>query len=155
VPSYDKDAKLNFFCGRDIFQSKMKYRLCEASKNIVGFELFTDFNNPITLVEGVFDAMSVRYNAIPLFGKEMSKALKLKLLTNKPPRVNVLLDNDALESSVRICDFLLQNKINTHIVLLDGKDPNEIGHDKTWEFINNSSKIDEKQMFKFKLTGKL
>jgi hypothetical protein len=74
---------------------------------------------------------------------------------NKPPRVNVLLDNDALTSSIKICEFLISNNIDTHLVLLDGKDPNEIGHEKTWQSIENSVKIDERNLYRYKLTNKL
>ncbi len=155
IPSYDKDGKLNFYCGRDFCGGKLKYRLCDGSKDIIGFELFTDFNQPLTIVEGPFDALSVKYNVVPLFGKTLSRKLKIKLMVNKPPRVNVLLDNDALSSSIKICEFLVSNNIETHLVLLDGKDPNEIGHEKTWQTINNSVRMDESLLYRYKLTNKL
>jgi DNA primase len=155
VPSYDASAHLNFYCGRDFCDGYLKYRLCDGSKDIIGFELFSDFNHEITLVEGVFDAISVRYNAVPLFGKTLSKKLKLKLIENRPPRVNVLLDNDALDSSLKICDFLIQNGINTYLIQLDGKDPNEIGHEKTWQTIRHGVKMNESILYRYKLTNKL
>jgi DNA primase len=155
IPSYDRDLNLNFYCGRDFCDSYLKYRLCDGSKDIIGFESMVDFNHEITLVEGVFDAMSVKYNAIPLFGKTLSKKLKLKLISSGTPRVNVLLDNDALSSSLKICEFLIQNGINTHLVLLDGKDPNELGHNITWQSIRNSVKINESSLYRFKLKIKI
>lgn len=155
IPSYDKNTNLNFYCGRDFYESKLKYRLCDGSKDIIGFELFTNFNYEITLVEGVFDAMSVKYNAIPLFGKTLSKHLRIKLIENKPPRVNVLLDNDALASSLKICEFLIQNNIETYLVMLDGKDPNEIGHEKTWQTIRSSVKMNESLLYRYKLNNRL
>jgi len=155
IPSYDAGGNLNFYCGRDFYNSKLKYRLCDGSKDIIGFEMFTDFTKPITIVEGPFDALSVKYNVIPLFGKTMSKKLKIKLLETRPPYVNVLLDKDALESSLKICDFLISNDIETHLVLLDGKDPNEMGHIKTWQTIESSGKIDESLLYRYKLTNKL
>jgi hypothetical protein len=155
VPSYSDTGDLNFYCGRDVFNSKMKYRLCDSTKDIVGFEMITDFAQPLTLVEGVFDAFSVKYNAIPLFGKTLSNKLKLKLISNRPPRVNVLLDNDALSSSLEICKFLLENQIPTHLVLLNGKDPNDIGHEKTWQAIESSDRMDESKLFKLKVKYKL
>jgi transcription elongation factor Elf1 len=155
IPSYDEDGNLNFYCGRDIYNSKLKYRLCDGSKDIIGFELFTDFTKPITIVEGPFDALSVKYNVVPLFGKTMSKKLKMKLIDYRPPYVNVLLDNDALDSSLKICDFLLSNNIEARLILLDGKDPNEIGHEKTWQTINSSVRIDESLLYRYKLTNKL
>lgn len=155
VPSYDADGDLNFYCGRDFCGGGLKYRLCEGSKNIIGFEMYTDFSHELTLVEGVFDAMSVKYNAIPLFGKTLSKKLKLKILENHPPRINVLLDNDALNSSIKICEFLIQNGINTYLILLNGKDPNEIGHNLTWKNIRSGTKIDESVLFKYKMTNNI
>ena len=155
VPSYDKKGNLNFYCGRDFYGGLFKYRLCDGSKDIIGFELFTDFNQPITIVEGPFDALSVKYNVVPLFGKTVSKKFKLKLLENKPPWVNVLLDNDALTSSLKICEFLVSNNIENHLILLDGKDPSDIGHEKTWQTIDRCVRMDESLLYRYKLTNKL
>lgn len=156
IPSYDSNNKLNFFCGRDFYgNSLLKYKLCKSSKDIIGFESHTDFNFEITLVEGVFDVFGVRYNAIPLFGKFMSDKLKQKLLSNKPPQVNVLLDNDAYSDSLKICNFLVKNSIKCNLVLLNGKDPNEIGFKNTWECINKHNIITDTDMFKLKMENKL
>lgn len=156
IPSYDSNNKLNFFCGRDFYESAfLKYKLCKSSKNIIGFESYTDFRFDITLVEGVFDAFGVRYNVIPLFGKFLSDKLKQKLISNKPPQVNVLLDNDAYSNSLKICEFLIENSIKCNLVILTGKDPNEIGFEKTWECINKYNIISESDIFKLKLENKL
>lgn len=155
IPSYSATGELNFYCGRDVYDSKMKYRLCDSTKDIIGFELFTDFSKPVTLVEGVFDAFSVKYNVIPLFGKTLSDKLKIKLIHQKPPRVNVLLDNDALKSSLDICEFLIHNGIDAHLVMLNGKDPNELGHINTWKAIDASGKITDGDLFKLKIKNKI
>ena len=155
IPSYDKDNNLNFYSGRDYYSGYIKYRLCDGSKDIIGFESFTNFNYPITIVEGQLDAIAVKYNSIPLFGKSLSQTLKLKLLENKPTRVNVLLDNDALDSSLKICEFLINNNIDTYLIQLPGKDPSELGHKITWETINNSVKMTESMLYSYKLNNKL
>ena len=41
----------------------------KVSKDIIGFNLFINWNEPIVIVEGAFDAIAVKRNAIPLFGK--------------------------------------------------------------------------------------
>ena len=152
IPSYDINNNLNFYCGRDYLNiSKYKYVLCDYSKNIVGFENYTDFRFPITLVEGVFDAFGVKYNVIPLFGKTMSDKLKEKIIHEIPPQVNVLLDNDAYTDALKICEFLVNNNIKCNLVLLDGKDPNEIGHQKTWEAINKNNIIGKKELMILKI----
>ncbi len=109
IPSYDCNGTLNFYTARSFFETKgLKYVSCSASKNIIGFELFINFEQPITLVEGPFDAIAVKNNCIPLFGKTMSKQLKLKLLENDVPMVHILLDNDAIKDSIKICEFLIK-----------------------------------------------
>ncbi|MEW3852040.1 hypothetical protein QOZ73_32900, partial [Pseudomonas aeruginosa] len=69
IPSYDKNGDLNFFSARDFLNtSSYKYLFPKWSKDIVGNELFINWSEPITLVEGSFDALSIRNNVIPLFG---------------------------------------------------------------------------------------
>jgi len=69
IPSYDSNGTLNFFVGRDFYSSTMKYRNSPTTKDIIGFDLFINWDEPIILCEGVFDAMAFKRNAIPLFGK--------------------------------------------------------------------------------------
>ena len=76
IPSYDEVGKLNYFVGRAYYDvESFKHKNPEASKNIVGFELFINWSLPLVLVEGAFDAIAVRRNAIPLFGKTISEDL--------------------------------------------------------------------------------
>ena len=43
----------NYFIGRDFFNSKLKYKNPRVSKDVIGFELFVNWNLPIVLCEGV------------------------------------------------------------------------------------------------------
>lgn len=152
IPSYDNEGHLNFFSARDYLGlTYMKYRLCSFSKNIIGNELLINFDEPITLVEGQFDAIAVRKNAIPLFGKNMSKKLKARLLESDVPRVNVLLDNDAYSDSVKICEYLIRNDIPTYWIKMEEKDPSVLGFEKTWEIINKTSQLEFDDLIKMKL----
>lgn len=151
VPSYDAFGNLNYFTARAIYESIYKYISCDFTKNIIGFELLTNFDEPITLVEGAFDAITVKNNCVPLFGKTLSNSLKLKLLETRPPIVNVVLDNDALQDSIKICEFLLQNEIKTKMILLKDKDPNTIGHENTWNLINSTKILTQENLFEIKL----
>lgn len=147
IPSYDTSANLNFFCGRDLFHSKMKYKLCNSTKNIIGLESTINFNHPITLVEGVFDAFSVKFNAIPLFGTVVSDALKIKILLNSPPRVNVLLDSDAIKHSLKICKFLIDYGISTHLVNVGEEDAADLGHEKVCDIIDSTHPLTEADLY--------
>lgn len=152
VPSYDEYGFLNFYTARSFYDTKgLKYVSCPFSKNIVGFELLVNFEEPITLVEGPFDAISVKTNTIPLFGKTLSNKLKLKLLEYDVPMVNVMLDNDAIADSIKICEFLVKNGIKTKLVTLKDKDPNVMGFEKTWELIDSCDTIDFERLFKLKV----
>ena len=79
IPSYDSDGELNYFVGRNIYNGGMKYKNPPVSKNVIGFDLFINWEEPIVLCEGVFDAMAIKRNAIPLFGKTVPKILMKKL----------------------------------------------------------------------------
>jgi len=152
IPSYDASGQLNFYSTRSIFEdAKMKYVNSFGSKDIIGFEMFVDYNQPITLVEGAFDAIAVRNNAIPLFGKTLSNKLKSALIGNRVRCVNIVLDNDAINDSMRIGEFLLKNGIETKLVQLDGKDPSDIGFEKTWQLIDSTNVLDFESMFRIKI----
>lgn len=128
IPSYDENCNLNYFVARTIFDDvSYKYKKPKISQNIIGFESLINWKERITLVEGVFDAISSRYNTIPLFGKTLSPLLKEKLLIRKPPLVMVALDGDALKDSIKICNFLISNGIKTSLIKMSDNDINEIG----------------------------
>ena len=52
--------------GLYILMKQFKYKNPPVSKNVIMFENQINWNEPITLVEGVFDAMAVKRNSIPL-----------------------------------------------------------------------------------------
>ena len=80
IPSYDSDGQLNYFVGRDFYKSNMKYKNPPIPKDIIGFDLYVDWDEPIILCEGVFDAMAIKNNSIPLFGKTILPKLYSKIV---------------------------------------------------------------------------
>jgi len=156
IPSYDKDGNINFFAARSYVDTFYKYMLPPWPKTMIGFELFVNWNEPITLVEGTFDALAVRNNSIPLFGTTLSLGLKLAIVSNNVKRVNVVLDNDALSQAIDIYDDIedLQiNKIDIHLVKLGDKDPSVLGFEKTQELIFNSKAFDFGDIIRAKLNS--
>ena len=152
VPSYDENFNLNFFVSRTIFEDvNAKYKNPPVSKDVVGFESFINWNEPITLVEGVFDAITARFNAIPLFGKIVQPLLKERILIRKPPKVIVALDNDATKDAIKICEWLVSNGIKTSIAKLPDKDINEFGFQRFSEYIVGLPYIDGYELMKEKL----
>ena len=152
VPSYDENLKLNFFVSRTIFEDvNSKYKNPPISKNVIGFQSLINWDEPITLVEGVFDAISARFNPIPLFGKIVQPLLKEKILIRKPPKVIVALDSDAIKDSIKICEWLISNGIKTSMVKLPDKDINEFGFERFSEYIVGLPYIDGYELMKEKL----
>jgi hypothetical protein len=140
ISSYDEDGNLNFFSARDYYNtSKFSYLLPDWSKNIIGNELYINWHMPVTLTEGQFDAIAIRNNAIPLFGKTVSNRLKEALIENKVELVNIVLDNDALKDSIKLYEELQCIGIeNIKLVSIKGKDASEIGFDKIKNEINSA-----------------
>jgi len=139
IPSYDKDNKLNYFIARSFYEDGMKYKNPPVSKNVVMFENQINWKMPVVLCEGVFDAIAIRRNAIPLLGKFVPKKLLKELVKNKVKDVYVVLDDDALTDAREIERTLNAYEMNVKLVNLDKKDPSELGFKDTWECIERGS----------------
>lgn len=151
IPSYDDEGKLNFFIGRDIFDSKLKYRNSPTPKDIIGFELFVNWEEPILLVEGALDAITSKVNSIPLFGKTIMNNLKRKILEKKVKTLYVALDNDAVKDSMKIVEELMNEGIKVHMIKLTEKDPNDIGYEKFTDIKNSTNETSFRELVKYKL----
>jgi DNA primase len=139
IPSYDADGKLNYFMARDMFpNSKFKYKNPPMSKDTVCFEMFVNWNEPIILVEGVFDAIAIRNNAIPLLGKFPSKTLVMRLVEKQVKKIYVALDEDAKQDAIKLSKFLMDYGIKTYLLNMRDKDPSELGFKNFWEIVKNT-----------------
>lgn len=151
-PSYDANNNLNFYSCRSYYDEvQCKYINSTVSKNIIGFENVIDFNYPISLCEGALDAISIKRNAIPLFGKTMSERLRTAIVTSSCPEINVVLDDDALTGAIEIAEDLISVGKRVRLVRLSGKDPNVLGFKKTQECINNTEFLDFSKLMMLKL----
>jgi|TARA_Y100000310_G_scaffold88635_1_gene85685 DNA primase len=152
IPSYDKDGKLNYFVARDIFpNSKFKYKNPNIPKDTVIFELFINWDKPIILCEGVFDAIAIKRNAIPLLGKFMSKTLVKRIIQNKVEKVYMSLDQDAKKDSIKLSKFLMDYGIKTYRIDLKEKDPSELGFVEFWNLIKNTQEYSFSQSIRERL----
>ena len=153
VPSYDSNGRLNFFVGRDFYSSKMKYKNSPTSKDIIGFDIFINWDEPIILCEGVFDAMAFKRNAIPLFGKTVPKSLLKKIIEFGVKTLYLALDNDAMSDTIKITDMFLSEGIDVKIMVLKDKDPSELGFEKLLKSIQTTSTTKFSDLMKYKLKG--
>ena len=155
IPSYSEDGQLNFFVGRDIFQSKMKYRNSPTPKDVVGFELFINWDEPIVLCEGPFDAIAIKRNAIPLFGKTILSNLKRKIIEKKVKQVYISLDKDAILDSIKMVEDFMKNDIDVYFVNLPEKDPSDLGFEKVIPLLKETEKMKFSDLMRYKLNGKV
>jgi DNA primase len=154
IPSYDEDGKLNYFIARDMFpNSKFKYKNPPMSKDTVAFELFINYDLPLVFCEGVFDAISIRKNAVPLLGKFPSKSLVMKLVKKKVKKIYVALDDDARKDAIKLTQFLMDSGIETYLLEMREKDPSELGFTDFWDLVDRTTQTRFSDIIKGKLYG--
>ncbi len=155
LPSYDLNGNLNYFVSRSINQNQpIKYKNPNHSKDIIFNQYMINFNDRIVLVQGVFDAIAIRYNAIPLLGKQIRPYLMSKLKQYKP-KVFVCLDKDAQLQAIKLADKLSIQGIQAYIVQLEDKDPSNIGYDNMQILLEQTYKKDKKFNYQELITYKL
>jgi DNA primase len=142
IPSYSESNRLNYFVGRTYEGAYFKYKNPEASKDIVFFENLINWDKPIILCEGAFDAMSIRRNAVPILGKSLSPALWKRLLTGKLTDIYIALDTDAQVQALEIAEKLIAAGFRVFLIELLGKDPSEMGFKQFTELVQNATELD-------------
>ena len=143
IPSYDANGDLNYFIARDINpDSKKKYDAPKCNKNeLIGLEYFINWNIPVILCEGIFDAIAIKRNAIPLLGKTIPRALMMKLVQSNVKTVYVSLDRDALKDALKYAEELLNLGKDVYLVDLQDKDPSEMGFEKFTKLVHEAEQL--------------
>ncbi len=120
IPSFGATGYPNYFIARSYVGHRMKYKNPRSSKNVVFNDLFTNWNNDLTIVEGVFDAL-VAGNAVPILGSTLRKGSDLlrKIVRNDTP-IYVALDPDAAAKERRIIKMLLEYDIELYKIDVSG-----------------------------------
>jgi DNA primase len=153
IPSYDNTGKLNYFTARSFEKDPFtKYRNPETSRDIIPFELFINWDLPIILCEGPFDAIAIKRNAVPLFGKNIQSSLMKKLVESKVQKIYIALDNDAIKQALGFCEQLLDIGKEVYLVELEGKDPSELGFESFTKSIQNTYPLTQYKLMEKKLS---
>mgnify|MGYP001300560785 FL=1 len=152
IPSYDENASLNYFVARAYYEEdKWKHKNPPTSKDIVGFELHINWNMPIVLVEGAFDAIAIRRNAIPLFGKTISNTLKKRIVEKGVKQIYICLDQDAKKQALETAEYFMANGIDVYFVDLTSGDPSEIGFEKIKRILELTTRMSSEQLMEQKI----
>ena len=154
VPSYNYDGQLNYFVSRSYYpEEKMKYKNPPISKNVICLESQVNWNEPIILCEGVFDAITIKRNAIPLLGKFPSKLLVEKIFMSGVSDIIISLDNDAINEALKAAEYFRKQGINVKMMYLKDKDAAEIGYDKFYEELKKTKEFSSDELLLNKINS--
>ena len=154
IPSYDENGILNYFVGRSFMGGGMKYKNPNVSRDIVPFDWFIAWSYPIVLCEGVFDAISIRTNSIPMLSKKPSNSLLRKIFEKQVKTIYIALDNDAKKDAYYLSEFFKDFGIDSKVVNLPkNKDPNNLGFENMNELIGKTISSSFSDMIQAKLYG--
>jgi len=154
IPSYNSDGSLNYFISRSYYQDeKMKYKNPPISKNIICLDSQINWKEPIILCEGVFDAITIRRNAIPLLGKFPSKTLVEKIFMNGVSDIVISLDNDAMNEALKVSDYFRKQGINVKLMTLKDKDAAEMGYEGFYNELNGTKEFGIEELLLSKINN--
>jgi DNA primase len=125
IPSFDSEGEANYFVARKIDDSTFKYNNCKRPKTEIVFnEVDIDWSKPVTLVEGVFDAINCPENTIPVLGSSLPKDSELfRKLWQHSCQVTVAFDPDLKAKSHKVCNDLSNVGLDVYQVWApDGRD---------------------------------
>jgi DNA primase len=154
IPSYDDNGELNYFVARSFYEDeKMKYKNPPISRDVIVFDNMINWNEPITLVEGVFDSFSVKRNVIPLLGKFLLSKLKNKIMEKGVKDVTIMLDSDAVDDSTKHTEWFQKNGIKVKNIIPTDKDAGEMGFQKVNDLLKSAKETSWEDLMMAKLNN--
>lgn len=151
IPSYNSKGELNYFIARTYKDAMKKYQNPPISADIIGLELFINWNAPIIIVEGIFDALTIKRNAIPLFGKIIHQTLMKKIVKSDVDKIYICLDKDAIKKSIEYAEQLLNLGKKVYLVEINEKDINQIGYTKFLNILEKTQPLTFSKLIQIKL----
>ena len=153
LPTYDADGRLNYFTARSFEKEPyIKYRNPQVSRDIIPNEHFINWNIPIILCEGPFDAIAIKRNAIPLLGKNIQKNLMKKIVTSLVDKIYIALDRDAIKQALKFCEKLMAEGKEVYLVDMQDKDPSEMGFENFTRLIQKTVPLTYYNLMEHKLS---
>jgi len=152
IPSYDENGNINYFIARAFIDGIQKYKNPPINaKSAIGWELYINWDAPIILCEGMFDALTIKRNVIPLFGKIIHEKLMKKLVRSTVNRIYIALDPDAIKNALKYAQELMTYGKEVYLVELDGKDASDIGFERFLNCIEQSLPLTFHSIMELKL----
>lgn len=153
LPTYDAEGSLNYFTARSFEKDPFtKYRNPSVSRDIIPNEYFINWNIPVILCEGIFDAIAIKRNAIPLLGKNIQSTLMKKIITSIVDKIYIALDSDAFKQSLRFCEKLMNEGKEIYLVDVGDKDASEHGFHDFTKIIQQTKPLTYSKLLEYKLS---
>jgi len=138
IPSFDEHGHLNFFTGRSYYDNPRRYLTGNFCKDIIYNDYLVDWNKPVVITEGPFDAFNVDENAIALQGSLFNTGSKLfSRIVFSGVDVYFAMDSDAFNKQLKIMETLLSYGVDCYYVSLGSK--KDVGEMTKQEFITAKS----------------
>jgi len=115
--------------------------------------MLVNWDLPIVICEGVYDAIAIRMNAIPLFGKSPQSELQKKIIGKGVKKIYIALDSDAFANALRFAQNLMNEGVSVHIIELKDSDPSEMGFDDFYKLMKNTKELTLTKLMEYKLMG--
>jgi len=152
IPSYDCDGQLNYFVSRAYYKAdKYKHKNPKISKDIIGFDLTINWSEPIVLCEGAFDAIAIKRNAIPLFGKIIQPQLQKKIIEKRVKEIYICLDADAIRNALSIAKRFMGEGLNVYFIELKTEDASDLGFQRITEIIEETGVMTFEQQMQLQI----
>jgi len=133
VPSFDEYGVLNFVVGRSFYDNPQKYKHENLCKDVIFNEYMVDWNKPIVVTEGPFDAFKTGDNVTALQGSILREDSKLfSRLVFSGVEVYFAMDQDAFRKQLKILTNLVAYGVDCYYVPMGGK--KDVGEMSKTEF---------------------
>lgn len=153
LPSYDRNGMMNYYVKHDYLNSYYTNPEGLNKSDIIFFDRYVNFKEPIIITEGVYDAINIGYNAVPILGKLIHNPLIDQLVINNTPLVYIFFDGDATSEAFNVYEYLRNYSLNVRVVETpEGEDANSLARCDIDKMVASSKKYNFKEIIQLKLS---
>lgn len=130
----------------------------ELGKRDVIFNLNRAIKEKMVVInEGVFDALTYRQYGIATFGKQVTEEQVLLLRENIPltTPIMIMLDSDAVESSIQLASRLYKTHKRVYIIPHGDKDANDLGTKEAFKLLHKRVPVTPESLQSYFLQQKM
>lgn len=150
-PIYDEFNNLVFFDSRTYKDHSLRYLKPSYPKDFIVNDHFINWDLPIIICEGIFDAIAIKRNVIPLLGKIIQPNLMKKILKTEASKIYIVLDNDAIKKALQFCEELMNEGKEVYLVEMGEDDASKMGFERFTKLIKQTEKLTYSKFIEKKL----